>query len=108
MPNHPNRSKFKTPAARPPPPTIHAARQSLAMSPRDAAQVVYATERAWRSWEAGERPMHPAIWELFKVKTLDRQVLNALGLTPSGHSSGPSVSGTLVSSAPAQGKESTN
>lgn len=25
--------------------------------------------RAWQKWEAGDRKMHPAMWELFQIKT---------------------------------------
>lgn len=25
--------------------------------------------RAWQKWEAGDRKMHPAMWELFQMKT---------------------------------------
>lgn len=80
MSNHPNRSKFKTQAARPPPQAITAYRRSLHKTQREAAEVIYATENAWKAWEAGTRPMHPALWELFRLKTLDAQVLRAVGL----------------------------
>lgn len=82
MSNHPNRGRRPTPASRPPPEAIRARRRELRMTQRAAAEVVYGTEVAWRSWESGERPMHPATWELFRIKTLDAQVLRALGLTP--------------------------
>lgn len=82
MANHPNRGKFKHPAARPEPAMIEAARKAQRMTRKQAADLVYGTESAWRAWEEGNRPMHAAIWELFKVKTLDREVLRALGLEP--------------------------
>ncbi|HAZ61178.1 MAG TPA: transcriptional regulator [Gammaproteobacteria bacterium] len=27
-----------------------------------------ATRRVWQQWEAGDRRMHPAMWELFQIK----------------------------------------
>lgn len=80
MANHPNRSKTKTAASRPPPPAIVAYRRALKLTQREAAGVIYGTEASWRAWEAGDRPMHPAMWELFRLKTFDGQVLKALGL----------------------------
>lgn len=40
------------------------------------AYLVHSSVRAWRQWEAGERTMHPAFWELLHIKT------NKLRLTP--------------------------
>jgi putative transcriptional regulator len=80
MANHPNRSKFRHPAQRPDPATIEAARKAQRMTRKQAADVVYGTEAAWKSWEQGDRPMHAGLWELFNIKTLDREVLRALGL----------------------------
>lgn len=80
MSNHPNRSKFRHPAARPDPAMIEAARKAQRMTRKQAADLVYGTESAWKAWEEGNRPMHAAIWELFKLKTFDQQVLRALGL----------------------------
>lgn len=44
-------------------------RISLKLTQESAGAIVYATERAWQLWEAGDRRMHPATWELFKLKT---------------------------------------
>ncbi len=33
-----------------------------------AAQV-HTTCRVWQQWEAGDRRMHPAFWELFRIKS---------------------------------------
>ncbi len=35
--------------------------------------MVHSTCRVWQQWEAGDRKMHPAFWELFRIKA----VLNA-------------------------------
>lgn len=80
MANHPNRSKFRHPAARPDPASIEAARRAMKMTQRQAAEVVYGTEAAWKAWESGNRPMHAGLWELFKLKTFDHNVMRALGL----------------------------
>lgn len=43
-------------------------RSATGLTQREAAALVYTTMRSWRAWEAGERKMHPAIWELFRIK----------------------------------------
>lgn len=35
----------------------------------EAAKLVYSSLNAWSKWERGERKMHPAIWELFQIKS---------------------------------------
>lgn len=61
------------------------------MTQRQAADKIYATESAWKAWEGGARPMHAGLWELFKLKTFDREVLRALGLV-SASASAPAAS----------------
>ena len=68
MTNHPNRGRRVNPAANPPPDTIRAAREVAGMTQAQAGAVVYSSMRAWQQWEAGERRMHPAIWELYVTK----------------------------------------
>lgn len=69
MPNHPNRSKRSPSAARNPRPAeIRAAREAASLTQTQAGAVVYVSMRGWQQWEAGERPMHPAFWELFRLK----------------------------------------
>lgn len=73
--NHPNRSKSAPSlAANPSPEEIRAAREALGLTQTEAARVVYGTLRAWQNWEAPKgspdhRPMHPGLWELFRIKT---------------------------------------
>lgn len=53
------------------PPTtaqIRAARQAAGLSQTAAARLVYSTLRTWQHWEAGTTAMHPAIWELWRIK----------------------------------------
>lgn len=33
------------------------------------AEQVHTTRRVWQQWEAGDRKMHPAFWELFRIKS---------------------------------------
>ena len=67
MVNHANRSKH---AARrnPLPSDIQGARERAQLTQGQAAALVHTTDRVWRQWEAGDRQMHPAFWELFNLK----------------------------------------
>ena len=67
MPNHPNRGP-KGPLSTPTPADIRAARESAGLTQPAAGALIHASMRAWQKWEAGERRMHPAFWELFKIK----------------------------------------
>ena len=53
----------------PNPSTTRQARLSLGLTQQQAGELVGASARAWRSWEAGYRVMPPAKWELFLIKT---------------------------------------
>jgi hypothetical protein len=62
-----------TPAGhtRPPSPTaeqVRAARLAAGQTVASAAALVYMDARSWRYYEAGEREMHPAMWELYRIK----------------------------------------
>lgn len=35
------------------------------------ADLVHTSRRSWQQWEAGERRMHPAFWELARLKATD-------------------------------------
>ncbi len=67
MANHPNRGP-KGPASTPLPAEIRAARQSAGLTQTQAAALIHGTMRAWQEWEAGNRRMHPGLWELFLLK----------------------------------------
>lgn len=75
VPNHPNRSKAnRSLAANPTPAEIRALREAQGLTQTEAANLVHATLRAWQNWEAPKdaaehRPMHPGLWELFRIKT---------------------------------------
>lgn len=67
--NHPNRSKRQdNPAANPDPAEIRTAREAANLSQTEAAELIYCTMRGWQQWESGERRMHPAMWELWRIK----------------------------------------
>lgn len=69
MTNHPNRNRRKdAPGRNPQPEEIRRSRHKAGLSRVDAAALVYSSKRGWEKWENGERRMHPAIWELFKLK----------------------------------------
>lgn len=48
---------------------IKQARESAGLTQTQAAHLIHYTLRAWQRFEAGERKMHPALWELFCIKT---------------------------------------
>jgi putative transcriptional regulator len=52
----------------PAPAQIIAARKAAKLTQTAAAALVYATCRAWQLWEAGDRKMGAASWELFRIK----------------------------------------
>lgn len=55
--------------AREPRPTeIAQTRARARLTQREAAALVHTTDRVWRQWEAGDYQMHPAFWELFRLK----------------------------------------
>jgi putative transcriptional regulator len=64
---HPNRSKY-TPRRNPAPAEIVKARDAAGLTQSAAAALVHADLRSWQKWEAGDRSMHPAFWELFRLK----------------------------------------
>jgi putative transcriptional regulator len=69
-PTHPNRSKLHPgPARNPTREEIRGAREEAGLTQTEAGALVHVTLRAWQQWEGGERSMHPAFWELFRIKT---------------------------------------
>lgn len=52
----------------PSPEEIKAARKAAKLTQTQAADLTHVTTRGWQHWEAGDREMHPAIWELFLIK----------------------------------------
>jgi len=54
----------------PNPSEIREARKLLGITQAEAAKMVHSTCRVWQQWEAGDRKMHPAFWELFRIKSM--------------------------------------
>jgi DNA-binding transcriptional regulator YiaG len=52
----------------PVPENIRAARQAAGLTQTAAGALLHTTCRTWQKWEAGDRQMHPAMWELFCIK----------------------------------------
>jgi len=48
--------------------TIRDHRLAYGLTRKQAANLVHCTADAWKHWELGARKMHPAMWELFKIK----------------------------------------
>lgn len=68
MANHPNRSDVSG-GYSPTPAGVSAARLQTGVTQEAAAVLVYSQTRTWQRWEAGDRTMHPALWELFRLKS---------------------------------------
>ena len=68
MTSHPNRCAG-SPARNPTPEEVRAAREAAGLSQTQAARLIYCTLRGWQEWEAGNRRMHPAFFELFRAKS---------------------------------------
>lgn len=52
----------------PSPRTILNARKKLGITQAQAAELLHCHYRTWEQWEAGKRKMHPAFWELWRIK----------------------------------------
>jgi len=53
----------------PTPKEIKQARLNAGLTQTKAANLVHCGLRTWQQWEAGDRKMHAAMWELFNIKT---------------------------------------
>lgn len=47
---------------------VRAARLAAGHSTAEAAGLVHMDARSWRYYEQGTRAMHPAAWELYRIK----------------------------------------
>ena len=50
---------------------LPAARAAAGLTQTAAGALVYSSLGAWQQWEAGLRRMHPALWELFNIKSTE-------------------------------------
>ena len=53
----------------PTPSEIRQAREAAGLTKTQAADLLHSSLRAWQMWEAGDRAMHAAFWELFRLKS---------------------------------------
>ena len=81
MSNHPNRGP-KGPSANPSPADILSGRVAAGLTQSEAAALVHGSLRAWQQWEAGDRRMHPGLWELFSIKASGAGCINMRGKYP--------------------------
>lgn len=58
----------RTSPSSPAPAAIRSARLAAGLTQTQAAALVHVTCRAWQQWEAGDRRMSPALWELWQRK----------------------------------------
>lgn len=78
MSNHPNRSRRDNPAANPRPEQVVKLRErvqkkhglNITAAQDFCAALVHTKRRPWQQWEAGDRRMHPAFWELAVIKSM--------------------------------------
>lgn len=52
---------------------VREARETAGLTQTEAAALIWCSLRAWQQWEAGDRRMHPAFWELFTIKLQPRE-----------------------------------
>lgn len=52
----------------PTPEQIKQARKDAGLTQAQAAELIYKNIRTWQQWEAGDRQMDAAFWELFNIK----------------------------------------
>lgn len=72
MTTHPNRSKRPDAAgSNPTPDEVAEARLAVRMTQTEAAALIYCTLRAWQDWESGARRMHPASWDLWRMRAAE-------------------------------------
>lgn len=65
---HPNPFAGDSLSRNPSPDEVKAAREWAGLTQTEAGSMVHTSCRAWQQWEAGDRRMHPAFWELFGRK----------------------------------------
>lgn len=62
--------KDNTPA----PYEIRRARESAGLNIAQAAALIWCNRASWLRWESGERRMHPAFFELFRIKIAEKDL----------------------------------
>jgi putative transcriptional regulator len=59
----------------PTPEQIKEYRRQASLTQTQAANLIYKSLRAWQQYEAGDRKMDAALWELFQLKLTKKQVV---------------------------------
>lgn len=72
MSSHPNRGGAGR-CRNPTPAEIRAARDDAGLTQTEAAELICSTLRAWQEWEAGNRRMHPGLWNHFRDRLRRRK-----------------------------------
>jgi hypothetical protein len=57
---------------------VRSSRLAAGQTVAGAAALVYMDARSWRYYEAGEREMHPAMWELYRIKCAQNPISGKL------------------------------
>lgn len=57
----------------PAPDKIRATRERAGITQTEAAELLHTSLRSFQQWEAGDRRMHPAFWELLTLKLKTRR-----------------------------------
>jgi putative transcriptional regulator len=88
--NHPNRggARWNKASATPTPSQIKRAREAAGLTLEQAGALVHTSLRTWQNWETAadednHRRMHPATWELFRVKVNAKRLLEEREISPS-------------------------
>lgn len=67
--NHPNRSKRSpSPCRSPSGEEIALLRRMVGLTQEASAELVCYSRRGWQLCETGERKMHPAAWQLYRIR----------------------------------------
>jgi DNA-binding XRE family transcriptional regulator len=49
---------------------VKQARKEAGLTQKQAADKIMVSKRSWQYYEAGQREMSAAVWELYKIKTV--------------------------------------
>jgi putative transcriptional regulator len=79
---------------KPTPKLIKSARLAMGYTQKEAAGLVHVSLRAWQLWEAGDRKMPPAAWELCVIKCGMHPLYGARGSMPMRIEASIPVTGT--------------
>jgi len=61
---------------------VIAARLLAGHNQKEAAEVIHSTLSTWQKWEYDQRKMHPALFALYRLKTMDNRERKSVILSP--------------------------